>query len=512
MHTVNSIVNRLLALAATGIVAFASNATFAQGGNFTKLPASVNSPTESEVLPVISADGKWLYFARPRVGIDGNTVIDIWCSRHDSTDRFATATIQGGKLASRYGIAVTSVAPDDNTLFLIGKLREAQRAEDRVMVTHRTKDGWAVPQPIHINDLNARGNVIDFAFGPDQRTLILSMQHDSSMGGQDLFVCFLDEKSNTWSTPLWLGAVINSRSNEITPYLAADGKTLYFSSDRPGGVGELDVWRAERLDDSWRHWSAPEHLDNTINRPGRTSYYSEDAAGKYAYYVWRRSQDDQSDIFRSPAPARIVPVVLLSGRVHDETGATLEATIRYERLSDGKTLGLAHSDPATGAFQIAVPAGEVYSLYAEQHGYIPTSESFDTKAVKAYSTITKDLTLVKIKENAVVRLNNIFFETDKATLLPESFAELHRLADVMNGDQSIRVAIEGYTDSTGSAEHNKKLSEARANAVAEYLISQTVASNRLEAHGYGPEHPLESNATEEGREKNRRVEFRIVGK
>jgi outer membrane protein OmpA-like peptidoglycan-associated protein len=380
------------------------------------------------------------------------------------------------------------------------------------MVTRRTKDGWAMPQAIHITDMNPRGNVIDFAFGPDQRTLILSMQHDSSMGGQDLFVCFLDEKNNTWTKPLWLGSTVNSRYNEITPFLAADGKTLYFSSDRPGGTGELDVWRAERLDESWQRWSSPEHLDQTINRPGRTSYYSEDAEGKYCYFVWRRNVNDQTDIYRSPAPKRIVPVVLLSGVVRDETGAPVDATIRYERLSDGKTLGLAHSDPATGAYQITLSAGESYSLFAEQRGYLPTSESFDARNVKAFSTVKKDLMLVKIKENAVVRLNNIFFETDKAALLQESFAELNRLAEVMRKDTTLRVSIEGHTDSTGSAEHNRKLSEARANAVVDYLISQTVASNRLEAHGYGSERPIDNNATEEGRSRNRRVEFRILAK
>ena len=206
-----------------------------------RLGTEVNSIVTSEVLPVISADGRSLYFARPRMGIDGTTVIDIWKSTHFPNDSFSDAHILGGHLGSRYGIAVTSVAPDNNTLYVIGKLRPDQSAEDRVMVSHRTKGGWSLPKPIHITDLQATNNVIDFAFGPDQRTLIISMEHDSSMGEHDLYVCFLDEATNTWSKPRWLGPEINSIKTEITPYLAADAKTLYFSSDRPGNIGELDV-------------------------------------------------------------------------------------------------------------------------------------------------------------------------------------------------------------------------------------------------------------------------------
>ncbi|HYM20859.1 MAG TPA: OmpA family protein [Candidatus Kapabacteria bacterium] len=485
-----------------------ASAAFAQ---IEKLPTEVNDPVQSEVLPVISADGKWLYFARARTALDGSTVVDIWQSRHIIvTDSFKQAHIFGGHLGSRFGIAVTSVAPDNNTLFVIGKLRRDQKPEDRVMVSHRTKDGWQIPQPIHIQNLNAKSNVIDFAFGPDERTLIMSMKSDSSLGGRDLYVCFLDEATNSWTSPEWLGDEINSANDEITPYLAADGKTLYFSSDRAGNFGEMDVWRSERLDDSWKHWSKPEHLDKSINRIGRTTYYTEDAEGAHAYFVWRANANDETDIYRSVAPPRITPVVLVNGAVHDETGSPLGAVIRYERLRDGKTMGIAYSDPSSGEYQITLAAGESYALFAEDSGFLPTSERFDATNIKAFSTIKKDLTLVKIKENAIVRLNNIFFETDKSDLLAASFAELNRLATILQKDPALRISIEGHTDSTGSAEHNKKLSAARAQSVVDYLIKAKIPSSRLESDGFGSEKPVAPNETEEGRALNRRVEFRIL--
>lgn len=487
-----------------------SSVLSAQPRTFEKLPTTVNDPSYSEILPLISADGHWLYFARIRQAADGSSIFDVWRSEHTSDDSFKQAEFVGGNLSSRFGIAVTSIAPDNNTLYLIGKLRANTPPEDRVMATHRTKDGWEIPKPVRIQNLVVKSLYTDYAFGPDQRTLILSMASDSTLGGRDLYVCFLDEASNTWSPPQWLGATLNSKDDEITPYLAADGKTLYFSSDRPGAVGEVDVWRSERLDDSWKRWSKPEHLDNTINRQGRTTYYTEDAEGKYAYFVWRPNTTAGTAIYRTAAPERIIPVTLIHGRVTDETNAPIEAQIRYERLSDGKTLGIARTDPLTGEYQITLAAGESYAIYAEKSGYLPKSERFDARDVKAFSNIEKNLVLIKIKENAVVRLNNIFFETDKTALLPTSYAELDRLADIMKKEPTLRVSIEGHTDSTGTVEHNKKLSQSRAESVVEYLKTKQIEAVRLESKGYGPERPVASNATEEGKAENRRVEFRVI--
>lgn len=498
-------------------VLFFCSSLHAQGSQPEKLPLSISDPLQSEALPVISIDGKRLFFTRARQGFDGSTVLDVWRSFVHPDGTFEEPEVLGGNLRSRYSIAVTSISPDNNSLYLIGKLHADTPPEDRVMVSHRTKEGWSAPTPIPIHGLRAEGAkseylVIDYAFGPDQRTLIMSVTRDSTLGGRDLYVSFLDESTNSWTVPLWLGADINSASNEATPFLAADNKTLYFSSDRPGGIGELDVYRSTRLDSGWKHWSKPENIGPSINRPGRTSYYTEDAQGKYAYFVWRADVNSQSDIFRGPAPKRENSVTLITGKVLDELGAPLEAEIRYDRLSDGKGLGLARSDPATGAYQITLPSGETYSLHAGKKGYLPTSESFDAKKATGFSTIEKNLILVKIKENATIRLNNIFFETDKTELLSASFAELDRLRDILEKNPALHIAIEGHTDNTGGEAHNKALSLGRANAVAGYLAAKGIPKERLEAHGYAAEKPIASNDSEEGKAKNRRVEFRILSK
>jgi outer membrane protein OmpA-like peptidoglycan-associated protein len=428
----------------------------------------------------------------------------------DGNGRFSEPTVLAGNLRSRYSIAVTSVAPDNNTLYLIGKLQANVPPDKRIYVTHRTRSGWSVPQSIRIRDLDLHSEITDYSFGPDQRTLIMALDRDSSAGGRDLYISFLDEEKNEWTTPMWLGSKVNSAADEMTPTLASDNRTVYFSSTRPGGYGEVDVYRTQRIGERWTEWTAPENLGSKINRRGRTSYYTIDAKGEYAYFVWRKDIYSQADIYRFRLEKAESKALLVFGKVSDDSSQPLEATIRYERLSDGKQLGLAHSDPSTGDYQIVLPLGDSYGIRAELEGYIPVNDNIVVAKDELKERVRKDLVLVKIRENASIRLNNIFFATDKAELLPESFAELDRLVHLLQKEQSLKIAIEGHTDSTGSAAHNKALSLARSNAVKQYLISKGVNEKHLEGYGYASEHPVATNQTEEGRAKNRRVEFRIL--
>jgi outer membrane protein OmpA-like peptidoglycan-associated protein len=378
-----------------------------------------------------------------------------------------------------------------------------------VYVTHKTASGWSIPEAIKIQNLHLEGLYTDYSFGPDQRTLLMALDRDSSLGARDLYVSFYDDSTRSWKTPIWLGSDINSRYAEMTPYLASDNKTLYFSSDRPGGIGEVDVYRSHRLDSSWQHWSNPEDLGPGINRPGRTSYYTEDAEGKYAYVAWRKTEGEPSAIYRIRVQ-RELPVALVHGVVTDATGKPLAAKVRYERLRDGALLGTARSDPTTGAFQISLPAGEHYAIHAERDGYFPTSENIDLTNLTSFQSIERDLRLNKIESGTAITMKNVFFETDKAALLPASFAELDRVKELLVSHPEFKLQIAGYTDSIGSESHNLRLSQARAESVAAYLTTKGVAPERLSTIGYGSSKPVATNMTEEGRAQNRRVEFILV--
>jgi outer membrane protein OmpA-like peptidoglycan-associated protein len=476
---------------------------------FEKLPLSISTPDRSEVLPVISSDGKTLYFSRVRIGLDSAPVFDIWMSHITGDTSFSEAEFLGGNLASSFGIAVTSVSPDNNTLYLIGNPKGDSPPEERLHITHRAAEGWSIPEAIHIPNLRVRGIFTDYSFGPDQKTLLMALDRDSSLGDRDLYVSFYDESKKSWSEPRWLGPTINSRFAEITPFLASDNKTLFFSSDRPGGIGEVDVYRSVRLDDTWRRWSVPENLGPSVNRAGRTSYYTEDAEGKYAYLTWKPAGGGQSDIYRVRV-AHARAVALLHGVVTDATGKPISARIRYERLTDGKELGSARSNPTTGEYQLSLPAGEDYALHAEKNGYFPTSEHLDLRQLKAFEAIERNLKLSKIEAGAAIVLKNVFFETDKAALLPASFPELDRVKDLLTSQPTYKLQIAGHTDSTGSEAHNVELSKARAEAVQSYLLAKGIAPERLTAVSMGSTTPIATNTTEEGRAENRRVEFVLI--
>src|SRR5665213_3032612 len=198
----------------------------------TKLPFSINTPDLSELLPVISADGKTLYFTRTRTGMDSTIVFDIWRSRITKDSVFSKPEFVGGNLASSYGIAVTSISPDNNTLYLIGKMESDAPPDERLFVSHKLLDGWSIPEPIKIPNLHPSGIYTDYTFGPDQHTLVMALDRDSSLGDRDLFVSFFQNPrlskagagGGSWSTPLWLGADINSSYAEMTPYPVSDNK------------------------------------------------------------------------------------------------------------------------------------------------------------------------------------------------------------------------------------------------------------------------------------------------
>jgi OmpA-OmpF porin, OOP family len=314
-----------------------------------------------------------------------------------------------------------------------------------------------------------------------------------------------------WTEPRNIGGIVNSKEADITPFLAPDGTTLYFSSGRPGGFGNNDVYVTRRLDSTWRNWSEPKNLGYPINTPGWDAYYTVPASGEYAYLVSTLDGYGKSDIFRIRLPKELAPapVLLVIGTVKDVKGNVVPARVMYERLSDHKQLGTAYANPKTGEFTLALPAGEQYGFRAEHDGYYPQSENLDLRSLEQYTEVRKDLVLAPIVSGTTVRLNNLFFDYDKAVLRQESNAEILRLVEFMKSNPSMRIEISGHTDGRGADEYNLELSQRRADAVVRALEAAGIEASRLVARGYGKRRPIDTNDTEEGRQNNRRVEFTI---
>lgn len=347
--------------------------------------------------------------------------------------------------------------------------------------------------------------------------MIMSVERDDSYGDRDLYVSFMQDDS-VWTEPLSLGKVVNTASEESAPFLATDDKTLYFSSKGFSGYGGSDIYVSKRLDDTWTNWSEPENLGPEINSPLEDLFFNIPANSEHAYYS-RGVSETNTDIFRVKLPVIKNPEiwVTVKGKLIDgKTGEPIGAKIIYEKLPDGTIAGVTQSDPKTGEYEMKLMGGNLYGIRAEAKDHISESQNLDLRKVTDETVIDhKDFTLAPIQvqpieENVQITLNNIFFDFDKAVLKPESFPELDRIVELMKTRATMQVELLGHTDATGNENYNLGLSKRRATAVQKYLSEKSIDQSRIVVSYFGESKPVESNATKEGRQKNRRVEFKIV--
>ena len=372
-------------------------------------------------------------------------------------------------------------------------------------------------------------------------------------------------KDGTWSRPLNLGAPVNSRYSEKHPSVSADGRVLYFSSDRPGGKGSYDIWMSTRTGDTW---SAPVNLGDSINTPGleqspfihpdgQTLYFSSDgwpgmgrgdlffsrkgedglwsapgnlgfpvnthndeigltvnARGNRAYFASDRDSAGDTDIytFEMPEKSRPVLVSYMEGRAYDSRNMRgVHARIELIDLGTEKVVMEIYSRPDRGDFLVPLPTDRDYALNVSADDYLFYSDHFTFSGMYSRKEpFRKDIPLERIEVGSSVVLNNVFFDTESHELRPESVAELNRICGFLQENPRISVEISGHTDSTGNRQYNQQLSERRARAVVGYLALCGIDENRLTAAGHADRFPVADNATEAGRALNRRTELKII--
>jgi OmpA-OmpF porin, OOP family len=543
------------------------------------LGSAVNSEF-SELNPVISPDGRTLYFGRKnhpanRYGVKGSETIagsqDIWFSEKVG-DTWSTARRLSEVLNRDQYNTILSISPDGQTILLKGAYVNGAYETRGFSISNKTNGGWSVPVKVDIPGYEqmSKGKNEYAYLTMDGKAILLAFARKKNSEDDDLYVSFFED--GRWTRPLELGEEINTKYSETTPFLSADGKTLYFSSDRPGGQGSQDIYMTRRLDDTWQHWRKPQNLGTPINTEEYDAYYSIAAKGDYAYFMSGKGSLGKKDIFRlaiespegdspesagspdgmspnsrgtgagatesggkvgnAPADAAMGesrfgnsstrsvtsqdsdPVVLVSGTVlNQQTGKVPEdASVSYEDLSTGKVLGQAKPDPATGRYKLVLPFGKNYGITAKAKGLIPTSTNLDLTTMKGrYLELDdRDLSMVPLVKGNTATINNLFFDLGKATLKPESAPELKRILQVMSENKALVIEISGHTDNTGSDEINNKLSLERANAVKDYLLKAGIDTARIRTKGYGKTKPKADNFTEEGRQINRRVEIEIL--
>jgi outer membrane protein OmpA-like peptidoglycan-associated protein len=496
----------------------------------------------NEINPMISPDGKTLYFARishPNNTHGAKGSQDIWYSDLDAASgKWGPARRMGFPLNKDEYNCAYSITPDGNTMLIKGQYNNGNYETRGFSTSKKTAAGWSPPQKMDIPSyVNMSKGQFDCGFmSADGKVLLMAFSEKKNSKEDDIYVSFR-QKDGSWSKPMDIGSDVNTKFTETTPFLAPDGATLYFSSDREGGLGSNDIYVSKRVDKTWQHWSKPVNLGSSVNTDGYDAYYTLAASGDYAYLTTFKNTLGKGDIVRvkltedqpanqpgkvgggdevagKPDVTRPDPVALISGKVIDQTtGKPVEARIIYQTLPDGAEAGEATTDPVTGEYKIVLPYGKQYTMRAIAKDFIAEGDNIDLTKPKGFQEIKgKELKMVPIKEGGVVRLNNIFFDTGKSELRPESGPELDRMVTTINDNPKMVIEIRGHTDNTGSNEINAKLSQDRADAVREYFISKGIEPDRVGSKGFGESKPIATNDTDEGRQQNRRVEFVIVKK
>lgn len=519
------------------------------------LGSSVNS-TYNEYSPVISPDGKTLYFLReghPQNRSKEKYSSDVW-SASNSGGKWMQASHLQNPFNANVSNSIYSISPDGNTI--ITNWMEESSSLSMIKgfgIIKKTNTGWSKAEKLDIPKFEkmCKGRYQFGTLSADGKTFLMSFSQSKNGVEDDLYVSFL-EKNGEWTVPMNLGDDVNTDFTECIPFLAADGYTLYFSSNRDGGLGSNDIYMTKRLDKNWQKWSTPKNMGPAINTEDYDGYFTLSAVDDFAYFVTRKAALGKSDIVRvklseleepkekeienkdpkvitapiagaiggaienDPNKKSADPVVMLSGKVLDSKTrkVPINAKVIYEDLSNGQELGVATPDPISGEYKIVLPYGKNYGITPIADGFIGNSLGLDlTKNMpKKYLEIGgKDLTLIPAEIGQKLILNNIFFQFAKTDLQAESYPELNRLIEFLNNNQSMQIEISGHTDSIGSDEVNNKLSQGRADVVKNYLTNQgKIPPSRIATKGYGKTKPVASNDTEEGQQANRRVEFLIL--
>ena len=369
---------------------------------------------------------------------------------------------------------------------------------------------WTFPKPLP-SPINTNYWESQPAFSADNSVLYFVSNRPGGYGGKDIWYCRLIG-DGVWSEAINAGPEVNTEGDESSPLLHADGKTLYFASDFHTGMGGQDLFVSYLQDDGT--WGKAINLGYPINTKNNETRLAVSVLGNSAVIASDREDNKLLDLYEITLPENIRPkrTLYVAGIVRDRiTSNPIISEYEVVDLSQKKIIQKGKTPKDFVNLTLFLPEGKDYALNVTADGYFMNSVNFSLKNIpdsvsKKYIEIDMD----KPVSGSIITLKNVFFDTDKYEIKPQSYYELDKLVTFLSENKSIKIEIGGHTDNQGSDIHNKELSENRALAILKYLESKKISSNRLKAKGYGSSKPCADNSTEEGRQKNRRTEIKII--
>jgi len=476
---------------------------------------SINTP-DDEYWPSITADGQTLIFTRQvfnrhQNSFTGGTSQEDFYISFLSDTGWESAVNAGEPLNTRQNEGAQTLSSSGNYMYFTACDRPGGLGSCDIYFSAFSGGRWTIPYNLG-NPVNTPFWESTPSISADGNMLFFSSSRTGGFGGKDLW-CSIFSDNSSWSSPVNLGSGINTEGDEMSPFIHFDGKSLYFASDGRPGMGGLDIYLTRMNKDST--WSEPQNLGYPVNTSSDDMGLVIEAAGQNAYFSSKRDNSNGKDIFsfKLDESTRPNPVSYLKGKVTDrETGKLLKADYELINLSTNRITEKSRTDDQ-GNFLVGLPSGNNYGINVTKPGYLFYSESFMFEGVHTVmEPLIKRISLSPLKVGEKMLLANVFYEIDRWELKKESMSELDNLVELLSYNKDLVVEIGGYTDSTGTNEHNLILSEKRALSVVNYLEDNGINQGRLTYKGYGNNFPVGDNVTSEGRRLNRRTEVKIIGR
>ena len=480
-------------------------------------PVNLGSGVNSEwgdYMPQSDPTGKLIYFTSTRKGgLDSGDGSDGWGEDlwkiEKTEDGWSDPILLPEPINSYENDGAACFSGDGQTMVYVGCGREEGIGSCDLYIA--TLEGTEWTQPVNMgNVVNSEKWDSQPTISADGGTIIFTSDREGGYGGHDLYMTRRN-RFGYWSIPVNLGEVINTPFGEGSPYLSSDGKTLYFTSLGHPGYGNSDIFKAVSENGSW---SEPVNMGAPLNSSGTDRYFTIGGSGEVGYFASDREGGlGELDLYaiNIPEEMRPQPTVVVSGVVASaKTEDPIGAWVLVEDLNSGDLIATNKSNSATGRYLVVLPAGRNYSVSANKDGFFFYSNKFEVARDSRYQEITKDILLEPIEKGTKVVLNNVFFETGKAVLSPDSKVELQKAVELLRTNRTMVIEVGGHTDNVGNPDLNMKLSHNRALAVREFLVNAGIKADRVSAKGYGQTNPVASNDTPEGRQTNRRTEIIIL--
>lgn len=483
----------------------------------TPLPAPLNA-FKFQYFPALTADNRFLLFTGRPAASSGE---DLYVSRQSKDGALGEPVPISPTINSSYNEGAGTISGDGKTLVFASCDRPKAIGNCDLYISRRTGNNWSTPLNLGLN-VNSTEWDSQPSLSADGRTLYFTSTRRGGKGQEDIYVTTLQPDGN-WSPAQNLGTPVNTPGKDMAPFIHASGTTLYYVTDGLVGMGGLDVFRCEKTPAGG--WSEPKNLGYPLNTfeneaslfitsDNQRGFCSRSRAGEEPAGGYRLARERPVELFGFSVPPPVKAretSTYTQGRVFDaNTKKPLKAEVKLYDLDTDVLTQFVTSDPEYGDYTVVLNEGHHYAMYASADKYLLKSLSFDYSSQHSFNPTALDIYLEPVRSGRSVVLNNLFFDTNKYDLKPQSRTELNRLIEFLRQYRDVQIEVSGYTDNVGSPEANIQLSQRRAQAVVEYLSGHGISTNRLRSKGYGEGHPLAANDTEAHRQLNRRIELHIL--